>query len=130
MIIMNDNYDNDNNDEIILKNELSIDEKLIIYYSVREGDLELFKSYLNGTPYRKPYDIFEEVSEHGYNWTIFHYAMNYGKWEIIKCIVEYLINLNLLDFALKNKSSDNKCPLLCLLKSNAIIKKVFGFQKL
>ena len=115
------NIDNDNdNDNNIIKNELSIDEKMDFYNSVKEGNLELFKSYLNGTPNRKPYDIFEEVSEHGYHWTVFHYAMHYGKWDIIKYIVEYLKNLNLLDFALKNKSTDNRCPLLCLLKSNAI----------
>ena len=46
--------------------------------------------------------------------------MHYGKWEIIKYIFEYLIDLNLLDKALNIKTDDNRCPILCLLKSNSL----------
>ncbi len=104
--------------ESLLNNELSKEEKMNFYNSVIDGNLDLFKSYLNGTPDRKPYDIFEEVSAPGYHWTVFHYAMHYGKWEIIKFIFDYLINLDMLDFALKLKTNDNRCPFLNLLKSN------------
>ena len=110
-------------DKNILKNELTTDEKMKFYNSVIAGNLEEFKGYINGTNTRKPYNIFEEVSVPGYKWTTFHYAMHYGKWEIIKYIFEYLINLNLLDKALNIKSKDNRCPILCLLKSNALSYK-------
>ena len=104
----------------ILKNELTIDEKVKFYDSAVAGDLEEFKNYLNGTSTGKSYSIFEEVSARGYKWTTFHYAMHYGKWNIIKYILEYLIDLNLLDKALNMKTNDNRCPMLCLLKSNVL----------
>ena len=104
----------------LLCNKLTVVEKKNFYNSVIDNNLDLFISYLSGNKNRKPYNIFEEVSEPGYKWTVFHYAMHYGKWDIIKYIIEYLTNLNLLDKALKMKTSDNRCPLLCLLKSNAL----------
>lgn len=89
------------------------------YNSAKNGNLEEFKSYIYGTGTSgKPYHIFEEVSALGYKWTIFHYTMHYGKWEIIKFIIEHLKSLNLLDKALEMKTNDNRCPILCLLKSN------------
>ena len=104
-----------------LKNELTPDEKSNFYNSAINGSLEEFKSYLNGTATSgKHYNIFEEVSQPGHKWTVFHYAMHYGKWEIIKFIIEYLKLLNLLDKALEMKTNDNRCPLLCLLKSSAL----------
>ena len=72
------------------------------------GNLEEFKSYINGTKSGKPVSIFEDVSASGYKWTAFHYAMQYGKWEIIKYIIEYIIDLDLLDETFKMKTSDNK----------------------
>ena len=102
-----------------ITNKLSIDEKMIFYNSVINNDLDLFKILLKGNgEIQEPYDIFEEVSASGYNWTVFHYAMHYGKWEIIKYIFEYLIDLNKLDIALKMKTNDKRCPMLCLIKSN------------
>lgn len=104
----------------LLCDKLTIEEKKQFYNSVYDNDLDLFISYLSGNRDRKPYNIFEEVSEPGYKWTVFHYAMHYGRWDIIKYIIEYLTNLNLLDKALKMKTKDNRCPLLCLLKSNSL----------
>ena len=109
-----------------LKNELTLDEKEQFYNSVIYGNLEEFKSYIYGTGTSgKSYNIFEEVSEPGYKLTVFHCAMSYGKWDIIKFIIEYLTKLNLLDKALKMKTKDNRCPILCLLKSN----KLYSEQK-
>ena len=107
----------------LLKNELRVKEKMEFYNSVIDDDLELFKSYIVGNSKRKPYSIFEEVSAQGYNWTTFHYAMHYGRWNIIKFIIEYLIQLDKLNFALSLKTNDKRCPLLCLLKSNHLKNK-------
>ena len=46
--------------------------------------------------------------------------MHHGKWDIIKYIIEYLTNSNLLDIAFKMKTNDNRCPMLCLLKSKSL----------
>ena len=91
-----------------------------LYNSTVSGNLDEYKKYIYGINSGKPYSIFEEVSAPGYKWTTFHYAMHYGKWEIIKFIFEYLIDLNLLDKALNIKSKDNICPLLCLLRSKVL----------
>ena len=115
-------YDNISNYNGILKNELTIEEKMNFYNSAINGNLEEFKSYINGTPTRKPYDIFEEVSAPGFNWTTFHYAMHYGKWEIIKYIIDYLFEINKIEEGLNLKTCDKRCPLLCLLKSNSLSK--------
>ena len=114
---------NNNIKAAILTNELTSEEKMDFYNSVIEGNLELFKNYINGTSERKPYNIFEEVSASGYNWTVFHYAMFYGKWEIIKYIFEYLSETKEIEIALNILSKDGRCPLLCLLKSNSLNKK-------
>ena len=114
-------YDNQSDIYGGLKNELTLEQKMKFYNSVINGNLEEFKNYLNGSGnFGKPFDIFEEVSAPGYKWTVFHYAMHYGKWDIIKYIIEHLNSLYLLEKALKMKSKDNRCPLLCLLKSNAL----------
>ena len=103
--------------EKYLTNRLSKDEKMDFYHSVINNDLESFKSFIYGTPTRAPYDIFEEVSQKGYGWTTFHYAMYYGKIEMIKFIIAYLYSQNKIFIAFKLKSNDGRCPLLCLLKS-------------
>ena len=103
-----------------LTNKLSNIEKHEFYKSVMDNNVEMFKSYLFGNEVRVPYDIFEEVSAPGYYWTTFHYAMHHGKWDIIKYIIEYLTNSNLLDIAFKMKTNDNRCPMLCLLKSKSL----------
>ena len=110
-------YKEENNKNPYIINELTQKEKNNFYKSIKVGDLNLFKSYLFGNEERKPYNIFEEVSEPGYNWTVFHYAMHYGKWEIIKFIIEYLSENNMIDIALNMKTSDGRCPLLCIIRS-------------
>lgn len=100
-----------------ITNKLSKKEKMDFYNSVMDNNLELFKSYLFGTPNRQPYDIFEEVSAPGYGWTCFHYALHYGRLEIAKFIIGYLYSQNKINIAFKLKSNDGRCPLLCLLKS-------------
>ena len=112
--------ENSNSNNPFITNELSIKDKMKFYNSAINGNLNLFKSFIYGDSKRKPYNIFEEVSAAGYNWTVFHYAMHYGKWDIIKFIIEYLTSLDKIDIALSLKTEDNRCPFLCLLKSKDI----------
>ena len=103
-----------------LTNKLNTENKMRFYKAAADGNLELYKTYVNGSAYYPPFSIFEEVSENGYGWTTFHYAMHYGRWNIIRFIIEYLILKDKLNIMLRLKSKDGRCPLLCLLKSNAI----------
>ena len=102
-----------------LTNKLQTNDKMNFYQSVIDGNLDAYKRYIQGT-YGQPYNIFEEVSAPGYGWTTFHYAMHYAKWNIIKFIIEYLNSQNKLEIGFRLKSKDGRCPLLCLLKSNAL----------
>ena len=102
-----------------LTNKLNMNEKMNFYQAVIDGNLEAYKRYVLGT-YGTPYNIFEEVSAPGYGWTTFHYAMHYAKWDIIRFIINYLIDKKLVEVGFRLKSKDGRCPLLCLLKSNAL----------
>ena len=95
-----------------------------LYNSVIKDNLELFKSLIYGSPYKKPYPMFEEVSAKNYYWTPLHYAMHYAKWDIIQFIFQYLFQYNLVNSALNLKTKDSRCPLLCLLKSKDLSVKV------
>jgi hypothetical protein len=102
-----------------LTNKLQTTDKMNFYQSVIDGNLDAYRRYVQGT-YGQVYNIFEEVSAPGYGWTTFHYAMHYAKWNIIKFIIEYLTVQNKLEIGFRLKSKDGRCPLLCLLKSNAL----------
>lgn len=95
---------------------LSISEKMDLYNAAVEGRVSDFKNLIEV----KQFPILEEVSAKNYGWTPFHYAMHYGKWDIIKYIMQYLYNHQQLNLALMLKSSDGRCPLLCLLRSNTV----------
>ena len=101
-------------------NILQTNQKMTFYQTVIDGDLNHFKNLVNGTSSNPPYNIFEEVSAPGFGWTTFHYAMHYAKLNIIKFIIENLRNKNLLSIGFRLKSKDGRCPILCLLKSNAL----------
>ena len=107
-----------------ITSRLNTKEKMAFYNSVMNDNLELYKSFIFGTPTRPPYDIFEEVSAKGYGWTTFHYAMHHGKLDIIKFIIGFLMSHSKINIAFKLKSNDGRCPLLCLLKSNALTPAV------
>jgi hypothetical protein len=106
-----------------LTNKLQTTDKMNFYQSVIDGNLDAYRRYVQGT-YGQVYNIFEEVSAPGYGWTTFHYAMHYAKWNIIKFIIEYLTVQNKLEIGFRLKSKDGRCPLLCLLKSNALKPEV------
>ena len=55
-----------------------IDEKMKFYNSAAKSNLEEFISYIFSIEISgKPYNIFEEVSEPEYKWTVFHCTMRY-----------------------------------------------------
>ena len=99
--------------------------------SIIDGNLEEYKEILEGK-YGEKFNIFEDVSKDKSKWTPLHVAMNYGKWEIIKYIMEDLKKNNLIEIGFKLKTDDGMCPLLCLLKSPDIIifKKKAIFEEI
>lgn len=102
--------------KMLLSFTLSTDEKMLLYNSVVEGNLSTFKSLV----YINKYPIFEEISAHNYFWTSLHYAMHYGQASLIDFILDICKEQNKLDLALNLQSSDNRCPTLCLLRSNSL----------
>ena len=110
---------------------LNINKKMELYNAAVEGRMKDFKDFV----INKKYPLFEEVSAHNYNWTSVHYAMHYGQLEIIMFCMDYIENkMNCMDIAMKLESNDGRCPLLCLLRSNAlnadkkktIVQKIFS----
>jgi hypothetical protein len=95
---------------------LSSEEKAFLYKTTISGDLEGFKHLMN----IKKYPIFEEISLKGFFWTPLHYAMYYGKLNIISYILKSCESKGILNLVIRLKSSDNRCPLLCLIRSNSL----------
>ena len=91
-----------------------------LHDAAKDDDIDRFRILLCGSPTKKPYPIFEEVSAKGYRWTCVHYAFHYGSWNCIRYILDYLTPLNYIGIVMDMKTKENKCPLLCLLKSNAL----------
>lgn len=95
---------------------LSSIQKMELYNATIDGELSKFKVLI----LEKKYPIFEEVSAANFKWTSLHYAMHYGQENIILFILDYLSKRGCLDNAISAKSSDGRCPMLCLLKSNSL----------
>lgn len=95
---------------------LSTDQKMEMYNATIDGNLNKFKSFV----LEKNYPIFEELSAKTFKWTALHYAMHYGQENIILFIIDFIYKKNCLDAAISSKSSDGRCPMLCLLKSNSL----------
>lgn len=95
---------------------LGVQQKMELYKAAIEGRLADFKDLVNN----KKYPILEEVSAHNYYWTPLHYAMHYGKIEIVFYILDTMKAKGELNNAMNLKSDDNRCPIQCLLKSNSV----------
>lgn len=106
---------------MLLTNKLSVTQKMELYNATIEGKISELAKLIE-----KDYPILEEVSAAGYFWTILHYAMHYGKMDIIMLLLRYLKEKNQLEPALSLESSDGRCPLICLLKSNILNKTLKG----
>lgn len=96
--------------------KLQVNQKMELYKAAIEGRLADFKDLV----LKKGYPILEEVSAMNYYWTPLHYAMHYGKVEIINFILDTMKARGDLNIAMNLQSSDNRCPIQCLLKSNAV----------
>ena len=106
--------------KMYITNKLDINEKMDLYSYSIEGNLPEFKKCIE----EKGYPILEEVSAESFYWTPLHYAMHYGKIDIIIYIMSYLEKRGILEDAMKLESNDNRDPLSCLLKSNEIQDQV------
>lgn len=93
---------------------LPVNKKMELYNAAVEGRLNDFKSLI----INQKFPLLEEVSAHNYFWTPLHYAMHYGKIDIVFFILDSLKEQGKLDLVMKLQSNDNRCPILCLLKSN------------
>lgn len=95
---------------------LNLNQKMELYSAAVEGRLNDFRRLV----FDKHYPPLEEVSARSYYWTPLHYALHYGKWEIANFIFDFYQKRDELDNIMRLESSDNRCPILCLLKSNAL----------
>ena len=121
----NKDYSQDELRKILISNMLSIEAKATLFKATIKGDIEIFSKLI-----RKGFPILEEISPKNYYWTPLHYAMNYGKMEIVFYIIDKLKSKSEALFlkAMTLESIDKrpplifdlKTPLLCLLKSNVL----------
>lgn len=95
---------------------LNLNQKMELYSAAVEGRLNDFRRLVLD----KHYPPLEEVSARSYYWTPLHYALHYGKWEVASFIFDFYQKRDELDNIMRLESSDNRCPILCLLKSNAL----------
>ena len=102
--------------EKIMTFNLSSEQKMALYNATISGDVTKLKSLV----YDSQYPLFEEISAKGYFWTALHYAMHYGKIDLITFILSYAEGKNVLNLIIRCKSNDNRCPLLCLLKTTSV----------
>jgi hypothetical protein len=107
-----------NQDEIrkeLITNKLDVNSKMVLYQAAVKGELSDFKKLIN-----RGFPLLEEVSAAKFYWTPLHYAMHYGKMEIAFYILDTLKEQGKYKMAMALESNDNRTPVLCLLKSNAL----------
>jgi hypothetical protein len=95
---------------------LPVNKKMDLYNAAVNGNIGAFKKLIE----KDYYPMNEEVSAHGYYWTPLHYAMHYGKEDIIMFILNRLTLDKKLSLVLKLESNDGRCPFICLLRSNGL----------
>jgi len=91
-----------------------------IYNATVEGNVNKLRNLVNDLKY----PLFEEISAKGYFWTSLHYAMHYGKYDVISYILKYAESKNVLNLVIRSKSNDNRCPITCLIRSSSIAPNV------
>ena len=99
-----------------LTHKLSDKEKMDLYQAAIENKVNDFKNLV----INKNYPILEEVSAPNFYWTPLHYAMHYGRYDIIQFIMDYYNKTGELNLVMNLESNDQRSPLLCLLKSNVL----------
>lgn len=116
-----------------LTSYLSSLQKKELYNAISDGNLNKYQSLIED----KNFNILEEISASGYYWTSFHYAMHYGQLNISLFIMEFYNKKNEINEVMRLESNDGRCPIMCLLKSNALnstnkkayLEKIFGKYK-
>ena len=101
---------------ISITTNLPIKQKMEIYNCTVEGRVNDLIVLIN----EKKYPLFEEISAVTFNWTALHYAMHYGKEDVMYFIMDFCLKNNCINKAMNLRSSDGRCPLLCLVKSNTL----------
>ena len=109
-------YSQDELRKLLITNKLDINSKMILYQTAVKGSLNDFKKLI----VNKGYPLLEEVSAVNFYWTPLHYAMHYGKMDIAFYILDTLKEQGKYRMAMDLESNDNRTPVLCLLKSNAL----------
>lgn len=99
----------------LITNKLDVNAKMVLYQAAVKGELNDFKKLIS-----KGFPLLEEVSAANFYWTPLHYAMHYGKMEIAFYILDILKSQGKYRMAMALESNDNRTPVLCLLKSNAL----------
>ena len=100
----------------LVTTNLSVTGKMELYNACVSGKLNEFRNLIQN----KKYPILEEISAKNYGWTPLHYAMHYGKFDVICYILDYLQDMGKYNLAMMLKSSDGRTPVLCLLRSNSL----------
>ena len=108
-------FDQDEIRKELITNNLDVNSKMVLYQTAVKGDVNEFRKLIN-----KGYSMLEEVSAKNFFWTPLHYAMHYGKMEIAFYILDTLKEQGKYKMAMALESNDNRTPVLCLLKSNAL----------
>lgn len=108
-------YSQDDLRKELITNKLNVNDKMVLYQAAVKGELDDFKRLIN-----KGYPLLEEVSAAKFYWTPLHYAMHYGKMDIAFYIMDILKEQGKYRKAMALESNDNRTPVLCLLKSNAL----------
>lgn len=68
-----------------------------LYNSAINGNFDEIKTIIED----KKYSIFEEISEPGLYWTLFHYASHYGHTKILQYLIEK-VTINPLKYEIFN----------------------------
>jgi len=116
---LNDIYTNLSDNQVrdrVITFGLSSEQKMALYNATIEGNVAKLKNLVIDNRY----PMFEEISAKNYYWTALHYAMHYGKLDIILFIMKQAEQKNLLNLVLRCKSNDNRCPITCLIRSSSI----------
>ena len=108
-------FDQDEIRKELITNNLDVNSKMVLYQTAVKGDVNEFRKLIN-----RGFPMLEEVSAKNFYWTPLHYAMHYGKMEIAFYILDSLKEQGKYRMAMALESNDNRTPVLCLLKSNAL----------
>ena len=89
-----------------------------LYTSSTKGKLEELKDALENP--EKKFSITEEISKSGYYWTVLHYASQYGHYEVLIFLIEFLEDHPDKFDIFNMQTTEGKTPLFCAVLSGDI----------